>query len=178
MARSLDGFIARPDGGLDWLEHDSGGEDYGYHAFIASVDVLVMGRRSFEVVSSFPEWPYGSLPVVVCSRTLGAGDLPAGLTDRVTVAAGPPAEILAGLAGAKHVYVDGGQLAQAFLRAGLVDRLTVTTIPILIGAGVPFFGPLDGDLRLTHVETQAWSSGVVQSTYAPVAVGRVPPLEP
>lgn len=112
IATSLDGFIARADGSVDWLEHESGDEDYGYRAFIETVDTLVMGRNTFEKVRSFDgDWPY-QLPVVVLSRTLSDADVPADLVGRVTMSPQDPAELVEELAGrgSEHVYIDGGRL--------------------------------------------------------------------
>jgi dihydrofolate reductase len=161
---SVDGFIARPDGGLDWLPAD-GGEPHGYTELMATVDALVIGRATFETVLGFSEWPYGDKRVIVLSsRPL---DL-AALRDRpVKQMGGEPAEILARLEarGVGHIYVDGGITIQRFLRAGLIQRLIVTRVPVLIGQGIPLFGPLDADVRLRHVRTRDFPSGLVQSEY-------------
>jgi len=163
IATSLDGFIARPDGSLDWLPADT--EPHGYDEFIASVDTIVIGRKTFETVLSFDAWPYGSKPVVVLSTTLSELRLPAGaVCDRM---AGPPREIAARLAerGSNHLYVDGGVTIQGFLRAGLIQRMTITRIPVLLGEGIPLFGALDGEVRLEHVATRTYRPGLVQSEY-------------
>ena len=167
IALSLDGFIARPDGGLDWLmKQPTDGEDYGYEAFMASVDGLVMGSGSFETVLTFPEWPYAK-PVVVLSRTLGSADIPDHLVGRVRVSDASPPQIMRRLAseGWRRAYVDGGRIVQSFLRNGLICDLTLTRIPILLGHGRPLFGPLDHDIDLKHLETKAFPSGLVQSRY-------------
>ena len=166
IAASLDGFIARENGDVDWLSGFDGaeaGEDYGYRAFMETVDALVMGRGTHDTVRTFGAWPYGETPVVVLtSRPV---DLPAGAP--VEAMAGAPAEIVERLAarGARHLYVDGGKTIQAFLEAGLIQRLILTRIPMLIGTGIPLFGPLSRDVRLRHVETRTFDSGLVQSTY-------------
>jgi dihydrofolate reductase len=164
VGTSLDGFIARPNGALDFLPA-GGGEPHGYNEFIATVDALVIGRNTFETVLAFPEWPYGDKRVVVLSsRPL---DFSAVRGGRVEQMAGDPAEIVATLAatGAHHLYVDGGITIQRFLRAGLVQRLVVTRVPVLIGEGIPLFGALPRDLRLRHVATQQYASGLVKSEY-------------
>lgn len=154
IAQSLDGYIARPDGGLDWLEgHDvPEGEDFGYHAFMARVDALVMGRNSFESVLSFDvPWPYGETHVyVLTSRPL---QIPEALRATVSAEGGAPAEVAARLAaaGVRAAYLDGGATIQRFLRAGLVDELIVTTIPVLLGEGIPLFGALEADQPLELV---------------------------
>jgi len=167
IAVSLDGFIARKDGSVDWLEHESGAEDYGYRSFIETVDVLAMGRNTFDQVRSFDgNWPY-QVPVVVVTRAMSEDDVPADLVGRVSVSARKPEALLRQLAerGAKHVYVDGGLLVQSFLHAGLVDRLILTRLPVLLGDGIPLFGPLDGDLRFEHATTKSFPSGLVQTEY-------------
>lgn len=169
IATSLDGFIARPDGCIDWLLQANtlmpAGEDCGIQAFMDSVDVLVMGRKSFEQALDFDPWPYAGKPVVVLSHH--GVEVPPALRDSVSVSAEAPADLLARLsaAGARKLYIDGGQTIQGFLRAGLIDELIITVIPVLLGAGRPLFGPLDADVALTHVETRAYPFGFVQSRY-------------
>jgi dihydrofolate reductase len=164
IATSLDGFIAREDGDLDWLPAGGPGdaEDYGYAAFMASIDTLLMGRATYDKVLSFGEWPFGGKRVVVLTHR------PIEPRAGVESIAGTPAEVAArlGATGARHVYVDGGRTIQAFLRAGLVQRLVLTRVPVLLGRGLPLFGPLERDVRLTHVSTRAYPSGLVQSEYA------------
>jgi dihydrofolate reductase len=160
---SVDGFMARPDGTFDFLPED--GEPHGYDEFMVGVDALVIGRKTFETVLAFPEWPYGDKRVVVLSSR--PVDLSGVRGGRVESMAGTPAEIVARLAatGSHHLYVDGGITIQGFLRAGLVDRLIVTRVPVLIGEGIPLFGALPRDVRLRHVATRAFASGLVQSEY-------------
>jgi dihydrofolate reductase len=161
---SVDGFLARPNDDLDWLPE--GGESHGYDEFLAGVDALVMGRRTFEKVLTFGEWPYGSKRVVVLSgRPLDlarTGSVP------VEQMSGSPGEIVARLAarGITHLYVDGGVTIQGFLRAGKVDRLILTRVPVLIGEGIPLFGTLPHDVHLRHVATRDFPSGLVQTEYA------------
>lgn len=167
IATSLDGFIARLDGGLDWLPQQAEpGEDYGYQAFFDSVDVLVMGRNSYEKVLTFGAWPYGEKRVVVLSsRPL---EIAPALAGRVEALSLSPREVVTRLEarGAHHAYVDGGQTIQRFLRDGLIDEITLTRIPVLIGQGLPLFGALDADVPLRHVETRSYPNGLVQSKYA------------
>ena len=167
---SVDGFMARPDGTFDFLP-EGGGEPHGYDEFMASVDTLVIGRKTFDTVRGFPEWPYGDKRVVVLSsRPVDLSIVRAG---RVEAMSGTPAEIAARLAasGVQHAYVDGGITIQGFLRAGLVDRLIVTRVPVLIGEGIPLFGALPRDVRLRHVATRSYPSGLVQSEYEVVPAG-------
>lgn len=161
---SVDGFLARCDGRLDFL--DAGGsEPHGFEEFFATVDALVIGRNTFEVVLAFPEWPYGEKRVVVLSSQ--RLDLTALSGKPVEQMAGEPAEIVARLAagGVRHIYVDGGVTIQRFLRAGLVETLTVTRVPVLIGDGIPLFGSLPHDVLLRHVATRTYAGGLVQSDY-------------
>lgn len=166
VGTSLDGFIARPNGTFDFLSAGSAdAEPYGFEEFLATVDALVMGRKTFDTVLPFPVWPYGEKPVfVLSSRPLPPA--PSGATvERMT---GTPHEVLAQLAarGIGHVYVDGGVTIQAFLRAGLIQRLVISRVPVLIGVGIPLFGAVDADIPLTHIATKQYSSGLVQSEYA------------
>jgi dihydrofolate reductase len=172
IATSLDGFIARADGGLDWLPGADGEdgsetrEDYGYRAFMDSVDYLVMGRSTYEVVLGFGrEWPYGKKPVVVLSSR--PVDIPDRIADTVEWMSDPPDDVVRRLAerGASHLYIDGGQTIQGFLAAGLIQQLIITRVPVLIGNGIPLFGPLPHDIQLRHIETRSFASGLVQSRY-------------
>jgi dihydrofolate reductase len=161
---SLDGFIARLNGEFDFLP-EGGGEPHGYDEFISTVDVIVMGRNTFETVLALPEWPYGDKQVVVLSAR--AVDLSAVARFGVTKMAGKPADIVAKLAaqGARHLYVDGGITIQGFLREGLIQQVTITRVPVLIGSGIPLFGPLERDIRLRHITTHTYASGLVKSEY-------------
>ena len=167
IATSLDGFIARPDGEIDWLGDPptEGADDYGYEKFMDTVDVLVMGRNTYEKVLTFGGWPYGAKPVVVLSsRTL---HIPERIATSVETMSCSPAELVGRLSerGAKHLYIDGGRTIQQFLDAGLIQRLIITRIPVLIGSGIPLFGPLQRDIKLRHIETHVFSNGLVQSEY-------------
>lgn len=163
IGTSLDGFIARRNGEFDFLPK-GGGEPHGYDEFIASVDTIVIGRKTFETVLTLDPWPYGNKRVVVLSsRSL---DLSAA-RGAVEQMSGSPAQIVAQLAasGARHAYIDGGVTIQNFLRAGLIQRLIVTRVPVLIGEGIPLFGGLERDIRLRHVGTKQYQSGLVTSEY-------------
>jgi dihydrofolate reductase len=164
IGTSVDGFIARPNGALDFLPV-GGGEPHGYDEFIASVDALVIGRKTFETVLAFPAWPYGQKRVVILSSQ--AIDLSAVRGGIVEQMGGEPAEIVSKLArgGAHHLYVDGGITIQRFLRAGLIQRIIITRVPVLIGEGIPLFSTLPHDVRLRHVATQPYSSGLVKTEY-------------
>ena len=167
IATSLDGFIARPDGALDWLESpaEDEAEDYGYKTFMDSVDVLVMGRNTYEKVLMFEDWPYGTKQVVVLSNH----DLriPEQISMFVETMSCSPSEVIDRLSarGAKHLYIDGGKTIQGFLEAGLIERLIITRIPVIIGDGIPLFGPLGQDIKLRHIATRSFPAGLVQSEY-------------
>ena len=163
VGTSLDGFIARPTGEFDFLPEDP--EPHGYDEFFASVDTLLIGRKTYETVLGLGAWPYAGKRVVVLSgRALEPPPVGGEGVERM---AGTPAEIAERLAhsGARDVYIDGGMTIQGFLRAGLVQRLIVTRVPVLIGEGIPLFGGLPHDVRLQHVATRTYPSGLVQSEY-------------
>jgi dihydrofolate reductase len=163
VGTSLDGFIARPNDDLDFLP-EGGGEPHGYDEFMATVDALVIGRRTFEKVLTFGKWPYGKKRVVVLSSN--PLDLTA-IAGAVEQMSGTPAEIVERLAatGTNNLYIDGGVTIQQFLNAGLIERLIITRVPVLIGEGIPLFGKLLKDIPLRHVATRQYASGLVQSEY-------------
>lgn len=174
---SLDGFIAKPDGELEWLtglgprghEVDPAGEHPAlvWETFFPGIDTLVMGRTTYDTVAGFDEWPFEGKRVVVLSTTLGADE-----DGRVTVARSVgEAERLLDELGAQRVYVDGGRSIQSFLRAGLIDELTVSIAPVLIGSGARLFGDLDADVLLRLRGTHATSDdGLVRITYDVVPI--------
>ena len=169
IAVSIDGYIARVDGDVEWLhqpENDSPdklGLEYG--EFIATVDRLLMGRKTFEKVLSFPAWPYEDVRVIVLSsRDI---EIPDDLKGKVAVDGGDPQEIVSRLeeAGNKHLYIDGGLTIQRFLSSGQITDITLTKIPVLLGNGIPLFSAMAIEIPLKHVETTSSSAGVVQSRY-------------
>lgn len=167
IASSLDGYIARPDGDVDWLQQGyqvPKDEDCGYHEFLEDIDIIVMGLYSFEKVLTFQPWPYDK-PVIVMSHQLK--EVPASLVDRVRIVDDSPRELIASLSaeGIAHIYLDGGRLIQSFLRQGLVDELTITTIPVLLGQGRPLFGDLNADIPLQLLESEVIHDALVKTTY-------------
>lgn len=163
IGTSVDGFIARPNGDLDFLP-PGGGEPHGYAEFMETVDALIIGRNTYETVLGFDSWPYGEKPVFVLStRPLAAA--PAGA--RVVQLSGDPLKIVADVEarGISHVYVDGGITIQKFLRSGLIQRLIITRVLVLIGEGISLFGALPRDIQLEHVTTRHYPSGLVQTEY-------------
>lgn len=167
VGTSVDGFIARKDHTLDFL--DSAGDadtDMGWEEFRATIDALVFGRHTYEFLErEVEEWPYGDLPVVVLTtRDLALPDM---VPDSVRVMNATPAEVLAALhgEGRERVYVDGGTTVQQFLRDGLIDEIILTKIPVLIGNGIPIFGDLDADVALELLRNETFSNGAVQQHY-------------
>jgi len=166
VGTSLDGFLARPNGELDFLDA-GGGESHGYEEFMASVDAIVIGRNTFDVVLGFSSWPYRKPVFVLSTRTLPP--VPAGA--QVEQLSGEPCDIIRRLEarGLGHIYVDGGITVQRFLEAGLIQRLIITRVPVLIGTGIPLFGPLRRDVTVRHVATRDFRGGLVQSEYEVVS---------
>ncbi len=171
IATSLDGYIARADGDIAWLTdpppiagHAKPLTDpqviTGYEEHLASVDHLVMGRGTYEKVLTFDFWPYPQQHVIVLSSTLTTDD------SRVTVATSTE-EALTLLAkrGSTAVYVDGGRVIQDWLRRGLIDDIVLTRAPVLLGGGIPLFGPLDTDVHLIHLATKFNDAGMTSSHY-------------
>ena len=168
IATSLDGFIARQNGDIAWLNNSAQtieGEDYGFAEFYSQVDTLVIGRKTYETALDFAEWPYSSKRVIVLSHS--SPTIPAKLVGFVEVSSGSPNEVLRHLetTGAQHIYVDGGLTIQGFLQAGLIDEITITSIPIVLGGGIPLFGPLEKDIHLQLITSHAYPNGFVQSKY-------------
>ena len=163
IATSLDGFIARADGSIDWLSKvQVAGEDYGYATFMSSVDVLVMGRNTYDLARTFDAWPYVGKRVVVLTHR------PATSAHGEEFFAGTPGELTARLVAdsCKHAYVDGGATIQQFLAAGAITDLTLSLIPVLLGEGIRLFGETGRDIPLTLRDTKSWKSGLVQVQYS------------
>lgn len=163
IAASVDGYIARPNGSVDWLGAVARpGEDYGYHAFFDSIDALVMGRNTYETVAARDTWPYADTPVLVLTRR------PAAPRAGVTFVAGEPEELLAhlGAEGVRRVYVDGGDVIRQFLAAGLIDDLTLSLVPVVLGDGVSLFGPGGPERPLLLQDVRSWPSGLCQLHYS------------
>ncbi len=168
IATSVDGYIARTNGKLDWLNNAAGKntqEDYGYHQYLSKIDCIVMGRATFEKAASFPEWPYIGKRVIILSRTLNR--VPEDLEDKVTLFSGEIELLAIELQnfGVRNVYVDGGMTIQSFIRAELIDEITITQIPVLIGKGLSLFGETLKDVRLSLLGSRSFKNGFVQSHY-------------
>jgi dihydrofolate reductase len=168
IAASLDGFIAREDGDLSWLEDETlkiTGEDYGYQDFFDSIDTIVVGRCTYEIASKFSEWPYANKRVVVLSHA--PLSLLAGPSKRMESANLRPGELVSYLktTGSQKVYVDGGKTIQSFLEAGFIDEITLTLIPILLGRGISLFTTLSKETKLDLVHQKTYKNGYVQVCY-------------
>lgn len=168
IAASVDGYIARKDGSIDWLENPDyalSGEDYGYREFFDSVDALVMGRNTFETVLHFNPWPYANKPVfVLSSREI---IIPEAIKSTVSPMNATPEEVIRILKqrSLSHLYIDGGITIQRFLRDSLINEMIITRIPVLLGCGIPLFGPLQHDIHLRHINTRHYKNGFVQTRY-------------
>jgi dihydrofolate reductase len=167
IATSLDGFIARADGGLDWLDPFHG-EEHGYAAFFAGVDALVIGRGTYDTVLGFPEWPYGGKRVIVFTSRPGAP------RHGEELWSGEPSALAERLdrEGVRRAYLDGGALIRSFLREGLVDELTINVIPLVLGSGIPLFASGLPETPLRFVESRSYPSGLVQMKYRRATVAR------
>jgi dihydrofolate reductase len=162
IATSLDGYIARPDGSIDWLSIvERSGEDYGYAAFFQTIDALVIGRKTYETVLAFEAWPYAGKRVVVLTHARPRGLHGEEFFD------GLPGDLLERLSrdGVGRIYVDGGSVIRQFLAAGLVDDVTLSVVPMLLGDGIRLFGTTGKDVPLDLVRCRSFASGLVQSEY-------------
>jgi len=164
IGTSLDGFIARKDGAIDWLVQFEKPVRDDYRKFISRIDAVVIGRGTFDKVLTFPSWPYEKKVFVLSTRVK---KVPAQLIGKVTVLSMKPGALLNYLSdeGFANIYVDGGKVIQSFLKEDRIDEMIVTKVPVLIGSGIPLFGELDKDLPFKHVRTKVYSNGLVKSRY-------------
>jgi len=175
IATSVDGYIATPDGGVDWLhtvgnlKADMGTEDMGFQAFIDSVDCMIMGRKCMETISSMnlsPEqWPYGALRIIVLSNTIN--EPPENLRDKVEIHSGDIQSLILKLesGGFKHAYIDGGSTITSFLNLKLIDEMTITKAPVLLGDGIPLFGKINQSVELENAKAIAFPNDFTQVKY-------------
>jgi dihydrofolate reductase len=168
VACSLDGFIAGPGADLSWLpDPDPGGEDYGYRAFMRETSAILMGRNTYDVAATFDTWPYGETPVYVAtSRALKPRQ------PTVTVVSGTAREILANVRGRTDgpIYLDGGRLIRSFADEDLIDELTITFVPVILGQGEPLFAGTTKRHRLRLVSATPYGNGLVQLRFLPLAI--------
>jgi dihydrofolate reductase len=169
IATSLDGFIAREDGNIDWLNAypNPDNSDHGYFDFIRRIDAYVMGRNTWQTVLSFPEFPdsFYTKPIYVLSASLKT--IPDAHKHKAEIFSGSLDALAQLLAqrGHHNIYVDGGKIIQSFLAEDRIDEMVISRIPILIGKGIPLFGPLQRDLLFEHVKTETFTNGITQSRY-------------
>lgn len=166
IATSLDGYIATPDGGVEWLDEipNPGGEDFGFADFMGRVDALLMGSATFGKVLSFGLWPYKKKVFVLSNRL---SEVPEDLEGMAEIIAGEPEQVVRDLKnrGFGNLYVDGGKVIQSFLKDDLIDEMIITTVPVILGKGIPLFGELDHAIRFNHVETEVFNDYLVKSRY-------------
>ena len=166
IATSLDGYIARKNGDIDWLMswENPAREDYGYSIFIKGVNAIVMGSGTFKTVQHFKNWPYHT-PVFVMSRH--AEQLNEIFLDKVQIVQDDPAALVNRLQqqGYENLYIDGGKVIQSFLKENMIDEIIITKVPILLGTGIPLFGGTNQDIYWVHVKTDIFNNGLVQSHY-------------
>lgn len=176
IATSADGYIATPDGGIDWLhtagnlEADMGTEDMGFQSYIDSVDCMIMGRKCMEIISSMnltPEqWPYGVIRIIVLSKTIN--EPPENLRGKVEIYSGDIRALILKLdnEGLKHAYIDGGSTITSFINLKLIDDITITKAPVLLGEGIPLFGKINQKVTLENVETVSFPNDFTQVKYS------------
>jgi len=166
IAQSLDGYIADKNGDIDWLMDIPNPEnsDFGFAEFMSKIDAVVMGRNTFEKVNSFGVWSY-TKPVYVISASLH--DLPQKYSGEVEILNLKPKQIIETLEkeGMKNLYIDGGSLIQSFLSEDLIDELIITSIPVLLGGGIPLFGKLNNSLKFKFQKSEVLNNSLVKSHY-------------
>lgn len=176
IATSFDGYIATSEGSVDWLSESGNlaanmadNADMGFNAFMASVDCMVMGRKTMEKISNMnltPEqWPYGDIPIVVLTNTLKTA--PSNLADKVRLYSGDMTDLMKELEkeGLAHAYIDGGATITSFLNQRLIDEITITQAPVLLGEGISLFGKLAQKIKLTEAKTKAFANDFIQISY-------------
>lgn len=182
IAPSVDGYIATQDGGVHWLEtagttvsEEEASSDLMTHFnmsfpnYLQSVDCMIIGRKLMEVLSSFnltPEqWPYGDTKIIALSSTIK--EPPENLNNKVQMYSGPISELITKLEneGYKHTYIDGGTTITSFLNLQLINEMTLTQAPVLLGSGIPLFGKLDKQIRLEDAQATAFPNNFIEIKY-------------
>ena len=164
VAASLDAYIATPDGGVGWLAPFEGkGEDYGFSKFYASVDAVLLGRRTYEQSLTFGEWPHPGKPCWVFSRrNLKTTETGVTSTDR------DPRQVVNELETRnlnRAWLVGGGKLASVFQSQRLISEYIVSVVSVVLGAGIPLFASGGPKQALKLIETKSYPSGIVQLRY-------------
>lgn len=166
IATSLDGYIAKKDGGLDWLLKipNPDESDFGFSEFIKNIDAIVMGRNTFELVLTFGSWPYAK-PVFVLSSSLKS--IPEKLAGKAELVNGDPGSVVIKLneRNFNNLYIDGGKTIQEFLKLNLIDEMIITQIPILLGDGIPLFGNLTKEQKFRLIKSEVLVNALVKNHY-------------
>lgn len=176
IATSADGYIATSDGGVDWLhtagnlEADMGSEDMGFQSFMDSVDCMIMGRKCMEMISSMnltsDQWFYGDMRIVVLSNTVK--EPPVNLRGKVEMYSGDIQDLITKLesCGLKHAYIDGGSTITSFINLKLINEMTITKVPVLLGEGIPLFGKINKNVKLENAKASAFPNDFIQVKYS------------
>jgi len=167
IATSLDGFIAGKKGELDWLSTipEIDHIDTGYEDFTSRIDALVIGRNTFETVCAFDcDWPYQK-PVFVISKSLK--EIPEEFAGKAFLVNGTLTEILSKIhqEGYGRLYIDGGKTIQSFLKEDLIDEMIITTIPLLLGEGIPLFNWLPNQMIFECVKSICFLEKIGQNHF-------------
>ncbi len=176
IATSADGYIATPEGGVNWLhtagnlEADMGSEDMGFQSYMDSIDCMIMGRNCMEMISSMnlthEQWPYGDMRIVVLSHTVK--EPPENLHGKVQMYSGDIQELILKLesSGLKHAYIDGGSVITSFINLKLINEMTITKVPVLLGEGIPLFGKINKSIKLENAKASAFPNDFIQVKYS------------
>jgi len=176
IATSVDGYIATPDGDVDWLhtagnlQAEMGSEDMGFQSFMDSVDCMIMGRKCMDMISSMnltsEQWPYGDMRIVVLSNTVK--DPPENLRKKVEMYSGDIHDLILKLesCGLKHAYIDGGSTITSFINLKLINEMTITKAPVLLGEGAPLFGKLNMSVKLENAQASVFPNEFIQVKYS------------
>lgn len=176
IATSLDGFIARNNGSVDWL-HTSGKPDadmrdqadMGFNDYLSSIDCIIMGRKCMEVISNMnltaDQWPYGDKRIIVLSNTLSQA--PENMKGKIELYSGDLTQLIEKLEneGHEHAYIDGGKTIQSFIQLGFIKELTISKAPIILGEGIPLFDKMNSNIELTQAKSMAYPNDFIQIKY-------------
>jgi dihydrofolate reductase len=162
IAASIDGYIARTDGSLDWLDRVGGfDDDYGFQDLLKSIDAVILGRHTYEIAASVVDWPYTGKRIIVLSNSLQT------VRQEAELFRGDVSKLILELHkdGIQHIWIDGGKTIAQFLQLHMVDAMTISFIPILLGAGIPLCNPMEKELSCRLISSQSYPSGLVQLRY-------------
>ena len=162
IATSVDSYIARKDGSLDWLDQVGGfDEDYGFQKLLDSIDAVILGRKTYEVAASVSDWPYKGKRIIVLSNSLQT------VREEAEIFQGDLSQLASQLhsEGIRHIWIDGGITISQFLDLQMVDSMTLSVIPVILGSGIPLFNPLSKEQACCLASSQSYPSGLVQLNY-------------